>query len=148
GYDPDTGVYDTTSWQYEGVEEPAAGGHRELDKAESNGDSDDNRKSQSESEHSRQARGAAYETGGHGASLHHAEVQRDETLQDPRCVFQVLKRHYARYTPDLIARTCGVSEEAFLKVCRAVTANSGRERTTAFVYSVGWTHHSVGVQYI
>jgi formate dehydrogenase major subunit len=139
GYDPETGTYDTTSWQYEGVEEPAAGGKRELD---------DQVDSQGEHEQSRMERGAAYETGGHGASMHHAEVERDETLQHPRCVFQVLKRHYARYTPDMVATTCGVPVDAFLRVCEAVTANSGRERTTAWVYSVGWTHHSVGVQYI
>jgi formate dehydrogenase major subunit len=63
-------------------------------------------------------------------------------------VFQVLKRHYARYTPELVEQVCGVSPEDFLKVCEAVTENSGRERTTAWVYSVGWTHHTVGVQYI
>jgi formate dehydrogenase major subunit len=140
GYNPETGTYDTTSWQYEGVEEPSAGGHREMDQAEG--------ESQGEHDESRQDRGAGHEMGGHGASLHHAEVQRDETLQHPRCVFQVLKRHYTRYTPEMVARTCGVPEDQFLQVCEAVTENSGRERTTAWVYSVGWTHHSVGVQYI
>ena len=86
--------------------------------------------------------------GGHGAAMEHAEVHRDETLQHPRTVFQVLKRHYARYTPEMVQATCGVPPETFLKVCEAVTANSGRDRTTSWVYSVGWTHHSVGVQYI
>ncbi len=75
-------------------------------------------------------------------------VERDETLQHPRCVYQVLKRHYARYTPEKVAEITGVPEADLLAVCEAVTANSGRDRTTAFVYSVGWTHHSVGVQYI
>jgi len=73
---------------------------------------------------------------------------RDPTLEDPRCVFQVLKRHFARYTPELVHEVCGVPPELFRRVADAVTANSGRERTTAFVYSVGWTHHTVGVQYI
>ena len=77
-----------------------------------------------------------------------AHPQRDETLQHPNCVYQILKRHFSRYTPEMVARTCGVSEEAFLEVCEAWTQNSGRERTTALVYSVGWTQHSVGVQYI
>ena len=86
--------------------------------------------------------------GGHGPSLKHADVKRDETLQHPRCVFQVLKRHYARYTPEMVSRACGVPVEDFLAVCEAVTANSGRDRTTSWVYSVGWTHHTVGVQYI
>ncbi len=73
---------------------------------------------------------------------------RDETLQHPRCVYQILKRHFARYTPEVVERVCGVPQEKFLEVCEAWTANSGRERTTALVYSVGWTQHSVGVQYI
>ncbi|HEY9564333.1 MAG TPA: molybdopterin dinucleotide binding domain-containing protein, partial [Nocardioides sp.] len=73
---------------------------------------------------------------------------RDETLQHPRCVYQVLKRHFSRYTPEVVEQVCGISEADFLEVCRAWTENSGRERTTALVYSVGWTQHSVGVQYI
>jgi formate dehydrogenase major subunit len=72
----------------------------------------------------------------------------DETLQHPRCVFQVLKRHFARYTPEMVAEICGVPEETFTRVARLITENSGRDRTTAFVYSVGWTQHTVGVQYI
>jgi formate dehydrogenase major subunit len=134
GYDPETGTYDTTTWQYEGVEELAAGGEHDPHKGEP--------------EESRTARGAGHEMGGHGASLPHAEVKRDETLQHPRTVFQVLKRHYRRYTPEMVTATCGVPVDDFLAVCEAVTANSGRDRTTAWVYSVGWTHHSVGVQYI
>jgi len=74
--------------------------------------------------------------------------QRDESLRDPRCVFQILRRHYARYTPELVQQVCGITPHAFHQVCDAVIANSGRERTTAWVYSVGWTQHSVGVQYI
>ena len=72
----------------------------------------------------------------------------DETLQHPRCVFQVLKRHFARYTPEMVARIAGVPEDVFQKVCELITENSGRDKTTAFVYSVGWTQHTVGVQYI
>jgi formate dehydrogenase major subunit len=63
-------------------------------------------------------------------------------------VFQVLKRHFTRYTPEMVAQICGIPEEQFLRVCESVTANSGRDRTTAWVYSVGWTQHTVGVQYI
>jgi formate dehydrogenase major subunit len=150
GYDPATGTYDTTTWQYEGVEEAAAGGQRELpDQTDNEEDtSDGSQGGQREPEQSRKERGAAYEHGGHGATLEHAEVERDETLQHPRCVFQVLKRHFARYTPERVEETCGVPVDTFLDVCRAVTANSGRDRTTAWVYSVGWTHHTVGVQYI
>jgi formate dehydrogenase major subunit len=72
----------------------------------------------------------------------------DETLEHPRCVFQVLKRHFARYTPEMVERVCGAPQEVFTAVARTICANSGRERTTAFVYSVGWTHRTTGVQYV
>jgi formate dehydrogenase major subunit len=74
--------------------------------------------------------------------------ERDETLQHPRCVFQILKRHFARYTPEMVEQICGVPAGTFRRVCELLTENSGRERTSAFVYSVGWTQHTVGVQYI
>ena len=138
GYDPETGTYDTSSWAYEGMDEHSAAGSRGGD---SGGQG-------SESEESSASRGAGHELGGHGAALDHSNVKRDETLQHPRSVFQVLKRHYARYTPEMVQETCGISPEQFLEVCEAVTANSGRERTTSWVYSVGWTHHTVGVQMI
>jgi len=71
-----------------------------------------------------------------------------ESLDHPRCVFQTLKRHFARYTPEMVLQACGVPPDVFARVCELVTENSGRDRTTAFVYSVGWTQHTVGVQYI
>src|SRR4029077_12973245 len=93
----------------------------------------------------RSARGEAH---GEGGAAARPSPDIDETLQHPRCVFQVLKRHFARYTPEMVAEICGVPEEAFTRVARLITENSGRDRTTAFVYSVGWTQHTVGVQYI
>ena len=132
GFDPKTGTYDTASWAYEGMETAAAAGSRAV----------------AGRAPSAQAGGGGDELGGRGAVLPHSEVRRDESLQDPFCVFQILKRHYARYTPQMVERICGVPPEQFAKVCEAVTANSGRERTTSWVYSVGWTQHSVGVQYI
>jgi formate dehydrogenase major subunit len=74
--------------------------------------------------------------------------ERDLTLTHPRCVFQVLKRHFARYTPEMVEQVCGIRPEAFAKVAEALVASSGREKTTAWVYAVGWTQHSTGVQHI
>ncbi len=51
----------------------------------------------------------------------------DPTLQHPRCVFQILKRHYARYTPEMVEETCGIPPELFLKVAETLCSNSGRE---------------------
>lgn len=74
--------------------------------------------------------------------------QSDPTLEHPQCVFQILKRHYERYTPEMVEEVCGIPAELFLKVAQTLCDNSGRERTSAFCYAVGWTQHSVGVQYI
>jgi len=74
--------------------------------------------------------------------------QRDETLRDPRCVFQILKRHYARYTPEMVERVCGSPKDLFLQVAEVLTKNSGRERTSAICYAVGWTQLSYGAQII
>ena len=125
GFDPDTRQYDTTSWQYEGLASMAAAGQRE------------------------DAAALGEAQGSHGQPLQGGEgPHRDLTLQHPRCVFQLLKRHYARYTPELVEELCGVPRELFEQVAAALCDNSGRERTGAFVYAVGWTQHSVGVQYI
>ncbi len=76
------------------------------------------------------------------------QPKRDETLQHPRCVINVLRRHFARYTPELVEEVCGTPPEQFERVAKLLADNSGRERTTAFAYAVGWTQHTVGVQYI
>ncbi len=63
-------------------------------------------------------------------------------------MFQILKRHFSRYTPEMVEEICGIPQELFLKVAETLCNNSGRERTSAFCYAVGWTQHTVGVQYI
>jgi formate dehydrogenase major subunit len=141
GFDPDQRKYDFHSWQYEGTEVQAASGQRDQayeDQPGGGGGGADGRHLT--------ARGES--TGSGGSRIGGGEPERDETLQHPRCVFQVVKRHYARYTPQLVEDVCGVPQELFLKVCETLTANSTRDRTSAFVYAVGWTQHTVGVQYI
>ena len=133
GYDPETGQYDQSSWQYE---EPPG--------APDQGTSSDE-KSGSSGHH---ASGAAESHGSGGPALAHAEVLRDETLQHPQSVFQILKRHYARYTPELVEEVCGISQTDFAEIARAVVENSGRERTMMFAYAVGWTQHVSGAQMI
>ena len=76
------------------------------------------------------------------------EPRRDPTLQHPRCVFQVLSRHFARYTPAMVEDVCGVPADAFVRVAEAFCRASGPERTGAICYAVGWTQHSTGVQII
>ena len=73
---------------------------------------------------------------------------RDDTLQHPRCVFQIVKRHFSRYTPEMVERTTGCPTETFLQVADTILANSGADRTTSFAYAVAWTQHTSGVQII
>jgi formate dehydrogenase major subunit len=137
GLDADNRSYDNSSWQYEGTEMQAASGERDLEY---------DRRTGGGSSVTEAARGEAHGSG--GADIGEGEPERDETMSHPRCVFQVLKRHYARYTPEVVEQVCGVPQDLFRQVCDLVTQNSGRERTTAFAYAVGWTQHTVGVQYI
>ena len=72
----------------------------------------------------------------------------DPTLQHPRCVFQIMRHHFARYTPEMVEEVCGVSREQWMQVTQTLIENSGRERTSAICYAVGWTQQSKGVQII
>src|SRR5439155_1061083 len=85
GWNPERGVYELNTWQYEGTAEPE---ERDAFTGES---------------YARMA--------GH---FDHWPPPRDPTLQDPRCVFQILKRHFARYTPAMVERVCGVPSAQFL----------------------------------
>jgi formate dehydrogenase major subunit len=125
GYDPQSGTYDISSWQYKGMEVFSSAGKREQ--------------------------GALLGEQSHYARVgleHGNPPELDPTMQHPRCVFQLLKRHFSRYTPEMVQRICGVPEERLIEVAEALCQNSGRERTSAFCYAVGWTQHTVGVQYI
>jgi formate dehydrogenase major subunit len=64
-------------------------------------------------------------------SLRRPPLERDDTLQDPRTVFQLLKRHYSRYTPEMVAQVTGCPQDIFLQAADTILANSGRDRTTA-----------------
>ena len=127
GWDPDLRGYDPASWQYDDAFVPAAAGQR---------DQEGNLPSQGPGGEG-QRRGDARGT-----------PELDLTLEHPRCVWQILKRHYAGYTPEMVERVCGIPREVFATVCELFVANSGRERTTAFVHGVGWTQHTIGSQYI
>ena len=144
GLEEDQRSYDFRTWEYEGTEVQAASGQRDQEYEDRvSGDANAGR----DADRSRSASGRG-ESHGSGGAAAHPSPRRDETMQHPRCVFQILKRHYARYTPEMVEQICGIPQDLFRKVCEAITANSGRDRTTAFAYAVGWTQHTVGVQYI
>jgi formate dehydrogenase major subunit len=71
-----------------------------------------------------------------------------ETLADPKCVYQVLTKHYQRYTPEMVETVCGTPRDVFFRVAEAVYGAAGPDRSGAICYAVGWTQHTVGVQMI
>ncbi len=122
GWQKNEGQYEADSWSYES----ASAGDR----------------------HSHQVAESHAEKAVHFRSETSKDFARDESLQHPRCVFQILKRHYNRYTPEMVQEVCGTPPELFAKIAESICDNSGRDRTTAFCYAVGWTHHTVGAQMI
>ena len=123
GFNKDTKSYTEGTWQPEGKVQSAAAGVREPPLK----DTPD---------------GAPFE------SMTQGPPPEDRTLQHPNCVYQIMKRHYARYTPEMVERVCGVPVATFERIAHTLAQNSGRERTTAICYAVGWTHQTVGVQII
>ena len=75
-------------------------------------------------------------------------VRRDPTLEHPRCVFRLLKRHYERYTPEMVARIAGCTEEEFLAMAQIICSTGTAGRVGTILYAVGWTMHTVGSQII
>lgn len=75
-------------------------------------------------------------------------VKVDETLQDPLCVYQQLKKHYSRYTPEMVSRICGTPQDKFLQICQMLGEMSAPDKTSTIMYALGWTQHSVGSQNI
>jgi formate dehydrogenase major subunit len=123
GWDPETGRYSPETWAYEGSEAR-----------------------RDEAAHEPERAGHGKDRGGEAAE--YRPPPRDPSLQHPRCVYQILKRHYARYTPAMVENVCGIARDAFLELASIFCAASGPDRTAAICYAVGWTQHSIGVQII
>ncbi|MBV8050908.1 MAG: molybdopterin-dependent oxidoreductase [Acidobacteriaceae bacterium] len=125
GWDSEKKKYDPESWLYEGAPSKPS--------SETPG-------------HSAPGGGHGKDRGGEAQDA--AKFESDPTLQHPRCVFQVLKRHFSRYTPEMVERYCGVRQDVFFRAAEAFTSASGPDKTAAICYAVGWTQHSKGVQII
>jgi formate dehydrogenase major subunit len=129
GWQPDDQLYETSSWGYEGTS-----GELTAGKQEQSGDVSGD-----------QAHGAH----GMGHDFEHGDPPKEDwDLEHPRCVFQLLRKHFQRYTPEMVEEVCGVPRQQFLQVAEALCDNSGPDRTSAVCYAVGWTHHTTGVQNI
>jgi formate dehydrogenase major subunit len=122
GWDEEGRRYKYDSWQYQGATVPSSLAEHYVNTTESWGDKT--------------------------KRLQRGGITEDLTLEHPHCVYQILKRHYAAYTPEMVERVTGCPKDVFLKVAKALAENSGREKTGAICYAVGWTHHTTGVQMI
>jgi len=127
GLDPDKRQYDVKKWRYD--TEPAG-------------------EKGPESPGGKPGEGRPHSFSGQVGKLVGPPPKTDPKLEHDRCVWQILRRHYRRYTPDLVEQVCGTPRETFLKVAETLLNNAGPERTGAICYAVGWTQHTVGVQII
>lgn len=149
-----TGDYDPKSWQYAGTNTQVAG--EQVASTALAGTEKQHQGPQSRSKNGSGPR-VALDAGTTASptkwdGLVHALLQPpprlDPTMKDPHCVLQLLKRHYARYTPEMVERVTGCPRAKFLRVAETVLQNSGADRTTSFAYAVAWTQHTDGVQMI
>ena len=158
GFDAAAGTYDKTTWNYQ------EGGDfsGKTDAAASAG-------------HSSAAGGAAAGNGNGGqggagaaSAIGHApapetgkaappapllppNVAYDLTLQHPRCVFQLMKQQYSRYTPEMVERITGIPKEQYLKAVDMFTSvrkDGDMKKVATIIYAVGWTQHTFGTQLI
>src|SRR5450432_683299 len=131
GFDENTKTYDRSSWNYEGV-----GGGSSPASIQGEGPVP--------------AHGASGVTGAVAATLP-AKVNFDMTLEHPRCVYQLLKQQYSRYTPEMVERITGIPKDQFLKAADLFTSvrkDGDLKKVATIIYAVGWTQHTFGTQII
>src|SRR5437588_530031 len=124
GYDPVKRTYDTATWAYEGDASAQAAFEQTQKEIVAHG----------------QGPAAA----GAGVAL----AKRDMQLEHPRSVFQLLRKHYARYTPDMVASITGIPADQFLEIAKIVGETGRPDKVMTVVYAVGLTHHTTGGQLI
>jgi formate dehydrogenase major subunit len=125
GYDPAKRLYDTASWMYEGDPSGQATYDRTQKEVLAHGD---------------QPKASA------GPAT--AIARRDMQLEHPRSVFQLLRKHYARYTPDVVEDITGIPKDQFLEIAKIVGETGRPDKVMTIVYAVGLTHHTTGGQLI
>src|SRR6266852_88402 len=154
GFDSNTKVYDKSSWNYEecgdltGKAAAAAASMGAAHAAHTPHSSDT-------------GGGPGHQAGGPMATkvtggaipppLLPPKVAYDLSLQHPRCVYQLLKKQYERYTPEMVERITGIPRDQFLKAADLYTSvrkDGDMKKVSTIIYAVGWTQHSFGTQII
>jgi len=153
GFDAEKQTYDKTTWNYEAggnlTGKPAppapAGQGQQAGPSASPSDAHEG--------HGYQAASAMGAKGaGSGAPpMMPPNVAYDLSLQHPRCVFQLLKQQYSRYTPEMVERITGIKADQFLKAADLFTSirkDGDMKKAGTIIYAVGWTQHTFGTQII
>jgi formate dehydrogenase major subunit len=135
GFDPASKIYDKSTWNYEEGGDASGSAHENA--------------AHHETPHLQAA--AASSSAPKPAPSLPANVAHDLTLQHPRCVYQLLKQQYSRYTPEMVERITGVPKDQFLKAADLFTSirvDGDMKKVATILYAVGWTQHSFGTQII
>jgi len=151
GFDPETKMYDKSSWNYE--EGGDLAGKAVLPTPSgSNGQATHEQGSVTGQGQGYQgANPAGAKAGASPVPLLPSKVAFDLSLQHPRCVFQLLKKQYERYTPEMVERITGIPQDQFLKAADLYTSirkDGDMKKVSTIIYAVGWTQHSFGTQII
>ncbi|MDR2244378.1 MAG: molybdopterin-dependent oxidoreductase, partial [Burkholderiales bacterium] len=75
-------------------------------------------------------------------------AKRDPSLSHPRCVWNLLREHVSRYTPEVVENICGTTQDRFKVACELIAETSVPHKTMTSMYALGWTEHTVGAQNI
>jgi formate dehydrogenase major subunit len=161
GFDPATQTYDKTTWNYEeggdisgATAGAAATGHASGDSAPKHGQPSTNQSGPGLTGRGYQGAspaGAKANDPAKPAPKLPDHIAFDLTLQHPRCVFQLLKQQYSRYTPEMVERITGIPKDQFLKAADLYTSirkDGDMKKVATIMYAVGWTQHSFGTQII
>ena len=76
------------------------------------------------------------------------EVKKDPSMEDPQCVLQLMKKHYERYTPEVVSRIVGMSQSDFLEICDIYASTAADDKSLNWLYAMGITQHTKGSQNI
>ncbi len=169
GFNHDTKAYDKTTWNYqEGgdmtgktpvAEAPShdAAGAKTVNAASKSGASSSGAASHGQAGASGSTEGHGLQAGGPAGAAPPAapklpgNVAYDLSLQNPRCVFQLMKEQYSRYTPEMVERITGIPKDQLLKaydMFTSVRKDGDMKKVATIIYAVGWTHHTFGTQII
>ncbi len=72
----------------------------------------------------------------------------DKTLEDPNCVFQLMKRHFSRYNLEKVSDITGTPAELIVSIARTYGETGRTGKSGTIMYAMGTTQHTVGTQNI